>query len=410
MGEWPEYPLGCFVNPSRAICYGIVQPGKPYDGGVPIVRVNNLKDGRVDSSDALRVDPEIEERYERSRLEGGELLLTLVGSMGLSAIVPNELRGWNVARAVGVIPLKENVDRRWLHFVLRSQPSQDFIQTHANTTVQATFNLRDLARLPIPMPPDDLRLPASELLSALDDKIELNRRMNDTLEAIARALFKDWFVDFGPTRAKVEGRAPYLTPGLWDLFAATLDYDDKPTGWHDGKLDELIFLQRGFDLPKSKRVAGKHPVLAASGVNGTHDEAKVPGPGVSTGRSGVIGKVFYAYEDFWPLNTSLWVKEYRNSSPAHAYYLLQTINLNSFNSGSAVPTLNRNHIHKLPMVVPPLEVVEGFDRFVAPLFQRRRVNEVENHTLEQTRDLLLPKLMSGEIRLREAENTVEAVA
>ena len=105
---------------------------------MPIVRVNNFKDGRVDASGALTIDPEIERKYQRSRLQGGELLLTLVGTMGLSAIVPNELHGWNVARAVGVIPLNENVDKRWLNFVLRSQPSQDFIRTHANTTVQAT--------------------------------------------------------------------------------------------------------------------------------------------------------------------------------------------------------------------------------------------------------------------------------
>ena len=210
MSDWPEYPLESFVDPRRSICYGIVQPGKPYEGGVPIVRVNNFKDGRVDTRDALRVDPKIERKFQRSRLQGGELLLTLVGTMGLSAIVPDELHGWNIARAVGVVPLNEDVDKRWLNFVLRSQPSQDFIQTHANTTVQATFNLQDLARLPIPMPPDDVRLPASELLSALDDKIELNRQMNETLEAMARAIFKDWFVDFGPYPR--QGRRPRPLP------------------------------------------------------------------------------------------------------------------------------------------------------------------------------------------------------
>ena len=166
--------------------------------------------------------------------------------MGLTAIVPNELRGWNVARAVGVVPLKEATDKRWINFVLRSLQSQEFIQTHANTTVQATFNLRDLARLPIPIPPDNVRLPASELLSALDDKIELNRRMNETLEAMARAIFKDWFVDFGPTRAKAEGRAPYLAPELWDLFPDALDDEGKPAGWYQSNLgNELSTLETG---------------------------------------------------------------------------------------------------------------------------------------------------------------------
>ena len=244
----------------------------------------------------------------------------------------------------------------------------------------------------------------------LDDKIEVNRRTNETLEAMARAIFKDWFVDFGPTRAKAEGRAPYLAPELWELFPDTLDDSDKPSGWRNGKLNDLIVLQRGFDLPKPKRVKGEFPILAASGVNGTHNEAKVPGPGVTTGRSGVIGKTFYVHEDFWPLNTSLWVKQYRNSSPAHAYFLIQTLDFVSFNSGSAVPTLNRNHVHDLPMAVPRPVTIQGFDSFVGPLLRRQRLNDVENIALARARDYLLPKLMSGEICLRDPERVREAVA
>ncbi|MCA9233665.1 MAG: hypothetical protein KDA57_23700, partial [Planctomycetales bacterium] len=127
------------------------------------------------------------------------------------------------------------------------------------------------------------------LLSGLDDKIELNRRMNETLEAMARAIFKDWFVDFGPTRAKAESRPPYLAPHIWSLFPDRLDDEDKPEGWPLGLLKDIIVLQRGFDLPKSGRTDGDYPVIAASGVNGTHIEAKVSGPGVATGRSGILG-------------------------------------------------------------------------------------------------------------------------
>lgn len=240
MSEWKTLELESLVDPNRSICYGIVQPGKPTKSGVPIVRVNNFNEGQIDTREVLRVDPDIEQQYKRSRLQGGELLITLVGTMGLSAIVPEELRGWNVARAVGVVPLKPSVDKRWINFVLRSQSSQEFIQTHANTTVQATFNLRDLARLPVPMPPDDVRLHASALLSALDDKIDLNRRMNETLESMARALFKDWFVEFGPTRAKMEGREPYLASDLWSLFPEILDDKGKPKGWEFSTIGQEV--------------------------------------------------------------------------------------------------------------------------------------------------------------------------
>ena len=304
------------------------------------------------------------------------------------------------------------VNPQYLFLYLQSIYSTgEMLPYHIQHTGVARFQYTDFAsQWQVPLPPLEEQAEIADTLSIFDDKIELNRRMNEALEAMARAIFKDWFVDFGPIRAKAEGRAPYLVPELWDLFPDALDDEGKPAGWRYGKLDDLIVLQRGFDLPKSKRVEGKYLILAASGVNGTHNEAKVPGPGVSTGRSGVIGNVFYVYEDFWPLNTSLWVKKYRNSSPAHAYFLIQTLDFASFNSGSAVPTLNRNHVHNLPMAVPSPETIQGFDRFVGPLFQRKRVNDVENKTLAQTRDLLLPKLMSGEIRLREAEKTVEAAA
>lgn len=258
-------------------------------------------------------------------------------------------------------------------------------------------------------PPCEQRAIASTL-GALDDKIDLNRRMNETLEAMARALFKDWFVDFGPTRAKMEGRAPYLAPDIWALFPDRLDDEGKPEGWTAGRLDDLLVLQRGFDLPATRRTDGPYPVIAASGINGTHAAFMVRGPGVTTGRSGVLGKVFYVQEDFWPLNTSLWVKQYKAASPLYAYFLLQRLDFESFNAGSAVPTLNRNHVHSMPLVLPRTALVEAFDAVCLPMMERLRKNEEENETLAATRDLLLPKLMSGEIRVRDAERVLEAVA
>lgn len=249
MAGWITRPLSDFVDPERSICYGIVQPGSHVAEGVPIVRVNNFADGGVSTTAALRVDAEIEAKYRRSRLQGGELLITLVGTMGLSAIASDELRGWNVARAVGVVPLRSDADKRWINFVVRSQPSQNFIRLRANTTVQATFNLKDLAELPVPCPPDPVRAEMSAVLSALDDKIELNRRMNETLEAMARAIFKDWFVDFGPTRAKMEGRAPYLAPDIWSLFPDRLDDEGKPEGWIETTVGTEFNLTMGQSPP-----------------------------------------------------------------------------------------------------------------------------------------------------------------
>jgi type I restriction enzyme, S subunit len=173
-----------------------------------------------------------------------------------------------------------------------------------------------------------------------------------------------------------------------------------------GDLSDCIQLQRGFDLPAKQRRPGKYEVIAAGGPHGMHDEYRVRGPGVVTGRSGVIGNVFLTLDDFWPLNTTLWVKEFRRSSPAHAYFLLGSIDLVGYGSGSAVPTLNRNHVHMEPVVLPPVALLQAYSEQADLMFSRIQQSTKESQTLAQTRDLLLPKLMSGEIRLRDAEQAL----
>ena len=159
------------------------------------------------------------------------------------------------------------------------------------------FNLGQLRNLKFLLPPLDEQKKIAYVIGTLDNKIELNQQMNRTLEGIARALFKSWFIDFDPVCAKLDGRQPY---GM-DAETAALfpdSFDDSPLGkipkgWRVGRLDDLIILQRGFDLPKTNRTSGKYPVLAASGPSGTHNEYKVKGPGVTTGRSGVLGNIFF---------------------------------------------------------------------------------------------------------------------
>ncbi len=192
---WKYMPLGELVDSTRGISYGIVQPGSYVQNGTPIVRVNNLKNGRIIVDDILKISQTIEEKYQRTRLRGGEVLLSLVGSLGQTSVVPKELRGWNVARAVAVIPVLSEINPEWVNYALRSPQSQHYIWTWATTTVQATLNLGDVVRLPIPIPSEKERQTIIEILGALDDKIELNRRMNQTLESMARAVFRSWFVE-----------------------------------------------------------------------------------------------------------------------------------------------------------------------------------------------------------------------
>lgn len=124
--------------------------------------------------------------------------------------------------------------------------------------------------------------------------------------------------------------------------------------WHTKKLGEVATLQRGFDLPTHHRVSGDIPLVTSSGVSDTHTKSAVRGPGVATGRSGSIGKVFFIEGDFWPLNTVLYVKDFHGNDPRFVYRLLEHFDLKRFATGSGVPTLNRNFVHDEVVSVPPL--------------------------------------------------------
>ncbi|OYU46967.1 MAG: restriction endonuclease subunit S [Rhizobiales bacterium PAR1] len=431
MGEWRTRPLSDFVDPDRSICYGIVQPGSAVADGVPIVRVNNFMGGGVDTSDALKVDSQIESKYRRSRLQGGELLITLVGSMGLTAIASEELRGWNVARAVGVVPLRADADKRWINFVVRSKPAQDFIRMRANTTVQATFNLKDLAELPIPCPPDAARIEMSAILSSLDDKIELNRRMNETLEAMSRAIFKDWFVDFGPTRAKMEGRAPYLAPDIWSLFPDRLDEEGKPEGWiMEPLLDHARLISGGTpktDVPaywggdiawaSAKDVSqctdpfliGSERTITEQGLSESSTRlipklsTVVVARGATTGRFCMLGHEMAMNQTCYALASTSSHHFWLNCAFAS---LVQS--LVHAAHGSVFDTITTKTVEGARVTVPDSDLLGQFEIAVTPLFDRMLVAIEERSTLAATRDFLLPKLMSGEVRVKDAEKLVGA--
>lgn len=113
------------------------------------------------------------------------------------------------------------------------------------------------------------------------------------------------------------------------------------------KFKDFVKLQRGFDLPKSKRINGAFLLVASTKIDGSHSEFKVKAPGVVTGRSGSLGQVQYITKDFWPLNTTLWAKDFKGNNEKYVYYFLQTLDLAQYNSGAGVPTLNRNHLDEL---------------------------------------------------------------
>ena len=337
----------------------------------------------------------------------------------------------------------EKLTNEYLHLILSSD---DFISYSHLTSKGAKMPRGDKGAMlsyKIKLPSLKYQKRCTKLIFTLSKKIDSNNRINQTLEQMAQALFKSWFVDFEPVKAKMavleaggsqegaklaamtaisgkdadalavfESEHPEQYAELQataELFPSAMqdsELGNIPVTWEMGKLQDLLVLQRGFDLPSSARKDGEFPLIAASGPNGTHNVAMAKAPGVVTGRSGVLGKVYLTLEDYWPLNTTLWVKDFKRATPCYAYELLRLLDMKAFNAGSAVPSLNRNHIHSLSYPLPPMELVNLFESSALLLHHRAHVNLKHSQSLALLRDTLLTKLLSGEITLPEAEQAV----
>ena len=282
----------------------------------------------------------------------------------------------------------------------------------------------------ITIPPLPEQKAIAHILGSLDDKIELNRRMNETLEAMAQAIFKDWFVDFGPTRAEAEGRAPYLTSEIWDIFPDALDDEDKPIGWQIGSIGDLA------DTNYQSWTVRNHPaaveyvdlsnakwgnidaVTALAWEDAPSRARRVARMGdtiVGTTRPG-NGSFVYISQNRLTVSTGFAVLSPREVIYRDVVYIAATrldnierlANL-ADGHGGAYPAVKPKEVSDTELVLPGDAVLSAFADLVSPLRAKIENVKVESRSLSQMRDLLLPKLMSGEIRLREAERVVEAV-
>lgn len=383
-------------------------------GPYRLIRSQNVYNDGFSPSGLVFISDEQAQKLDGVAVQQDDVLLNITGdSVARVCLALAQYLPARVNQHVAIIrPSSKILDSRFLRYFLASPYQQDLMLGLAGAGATRNALTKGMIEdFKVPYPSLATQNAISDVLSALDDRISLLRDTNATLEAIAQALFKSWFVDFDPVRAKVEGLDPEgMDAATAALFPNSFEESNLglvPKGWLIGELQDLLVLQRGFDLPASERIAGDYPLIAASGPSGTHHIAMAKGPGVVTGRSGVLGKVFLTLEDYWPLNTTLWVKKFNRATPCYAYELLKLLDFSSFNAGSAVPTLNRNHIHGLKYVLPPLELVQAYDDMARAIHLRVLENNRQVQTLTQLRDTLLPRLISGQLRLSETEASVE---
>jgi type I restriction enzyme S subunit len=380
-GEWKETILGDVIELKRG--YDLPQQQRRF-GRVPLVSSSGVTD-----------------YHAVAMVKGPGVVTGRYGTLGQVFFVPDDF--WPLNTTLYVRDFKGNAPR-FISYFLRGL---DFL-AYSDKAAVPGLNRNHLHQARVRLPSDISEQRAvAHILSTLDDKIELNRRMNETLEAMARALFKSWFVAFDPVRAKVEGRQPARmdveTAALFpDAFEDSM-LGKRPKGWYVGPLGGILELKRGYDLPQQRRIFGFVPIYSSSGLTGYHSAAKVKGPGIVTGRYGTIGEIFFVNEDFWPLNTTLYVRNFKNNIPRFVYYILHTLSFEAYLDKAAVPGINRNHVHQEIVLCPPVNLQCKFVERLEPFWQRQAMNNKEVRTLATLHDTLLPKLISGELRVKDAE-------
>lgn len=238
----------------------------------------------------------------------------------------------------------------------------------SDAAVRGGYDWTELCETMVHIPSITRQREIVEEYETLSRRIRQNEQMIQNLEDTAQALYHKMFV---------EG----------------IDKENLPEGWRMGTVGDMFELQRGFDLPSQDRVNGEFPIYSSTGIAAYHNKYKVDAPCVVTGRSGTIGEVFYVDKKCWPLNTTLWVKDFKGTPSFFVYYKLKELELGKTISGfAAVPTLNRNDVHMMESIIPPKELLVEFENEMMVVHHHKTIIEQENSKLTELQTLLLAKM------------------
>ncbi len=313
-------------------------------------------------------------------------------------------------------------DATYLYWVLRTPQYRDYCAGHAMGSAVVALSRRDFLSYPVP-PPSAERRQVVVLLDAIEEKIELNRKMSETLEAMARALFKSWFVDFDPVRAKMEGRDPGLPKEIADLFPSRMvesELGEIPEGWGVAAIGEHManFDSRRVPVSGAERAKrpGPYPYHGAAGVMDHVDEYLFDGIHLLVGEDGSVVQntgmavTQYVWGKIWVNNHAHVLQGAGAVSTEQLYLYFHFEPVAPYVTGAVQPKLSQGRMNVMPFVYGGDAVCRAFGRTVKPWFERLRAAADEVRTLSELRDALLPKLISGELRLKDAEKIAERAA
>ncbi|HCL9971342.1 TPA: restriction endonuclease subunit S [Escherichia coli] len=365
----------------------------------------------------------------------GDLILSNSGTAGLPKFMEITAcihDGWQVFTEL------VDIDKEFLYYVLLNIRSKLLHNAYDSTMKNLTLDMVRDAQVRLPQIKEQKRI--AGVLSSIDGMIECNQNVNQTLEQMAQALFKSWFIDFEPVKAKIavleaggsqedatlaamtaiSGKdADSLTifkreyPEKYaelrataELFPPTMqesELGDIPAGWSSQRMSNIATLHYGKALKKTEHIDGPYPVYGSGGITGSHNAYLVEGPGIIVGRKGSIGTIYWEDGKFHPIDTVYYVATKEEIPLSYLYYLMKTLNLPSMNTDAAVPGLNRDNVYRLEVLKPTQSILNRFDNHIATIRNSIQKNNNTIVSLVGLRDTLLPKLLSGEIPLPEAE-------
>jgi len=406
----------------------------------PYIRVRDVGQRNLPREGIEYVPDDVFPSISRYIVQENDVVLSIVGTIGALSVVDNFYDYASLTENCVKLTGLDYHDALYLYYYLSSNVAQQEIFQGTVGAVQPKLPIYNIEKIKVLWPYDkDRRKYIASVLGKLDDKIDLNRCINQTLEAIAQAIFKSWFVDFDPVKAKIaaieQGQDPLraamraisgktdaeldqMPPEQHNQLAATAalfphameesKLGQIPKRWDVRRVGDLIELAYGKALKSTDRKQGSVPVYGSGGITGYHNEALVPHGAIIVGRKGTVGSLYWEDGPFFPIDTTFYIKP-KAVPRTYCLYAMRTLGLDKMNTDAAVPGLNRENVYRLELVVPPTLVLDAFDRMVDQMRRTMRANEITSQALAELRDTLLPKLLSGELRRPDAERSMAQV-
>lgn len=388
-------------------------PDYDDNGDFYFINGNNLNSGRIIFNENTRRVSESQYQKYKKNLNNRTILVSINGTLGNVALYNGE----NVVlgKSACYFNVREGVDKQFIRYVLTSEYFQNYIHNLATGSTIKNVSLRLMRDFSFKLPSLAEQERISAVLNSLDDRIALLRETNATLEAIAQALFKSWFVDFDPVHAKQQGRVPEgMDEATAALFPDSFEESELglvPSGWEVKSLGDLLVPKRGKSITKSKCIDGDIPVVAG-GLEPAyfHNQGNVCSPVVTISASGAnAGFVRLYQQDIWASDCSFVSAEQTDATFFwYAFLKFNQDKIYSMQQGAAQPHIYPSDLMRLSISSPKSCVMRNvFNGFVSPLFESIGLANSKIKTLASLRDTLLPRLISGQLRLPEAEAALE---